>query len=120
MAALAARAHLPWYRRTWGTWPRLVQVGSLLVVSFLLGVLTYAMMHFPELAAGDSLTLQLNSWLEPLRAVWSAGLAVVSAIGSLLPKVGGWVWIAAGALCVALYLMCIGLGTVIYRLASNK
>jgi hypothetical protein len=49
LAAIQAQARLPWYRQPWSTWPHTAQGASLLVLSLLLGALTYACLHFPEL-----------------------------------------------------------------------
>lgn len=43
MAAIAARAALPWYQRTWFEWPRGWQVASAaLTVAFLVALMTFA------------------------------------------------------------------------------
>lgn len=120
MTALAARAHRPWYARPWLEWPRYARAMSLLAVSFVLGALTYATLHFSEFAAAGTVGARLNVWLAPLEAIWAAGLAVCEALGLLKQQVSVWVWIGLGALGTLMYAVCVGLGTVLYRLAFHK
>ncbi len=120
LALLAARARRPWYRQTWLFWPRWAQAGSLVAVSFVLGALTFALLHAGEVASTGQVSEQLSVWLAPFKALWGAGEALVTAIGLLVQKVGFWVWVGIAALCAAMYAACIGLGTILCRIACRR
>ncbi len=120
LAVIEARARRPWYRQTWVVWPRWAQALSLATVSFVLGALTFALLHAGEVASTGLVGEQLNVWLAPIKALWSAGEAMVSAAEILLHKVGLGVWLGVGALCAAMYAVCIGLGTLLCRIACKK
>lgn len=120
MTALAARARRPWYARPWLEWPRYARAMSLLAVSFALGALTYATLHFSEFAAAGTVGARLNVWLAPWEAVWAAALAVCEALDLLKEHVSTWVWVGLGVLGALMYAVCIALSTVLYRLAFDQ
>ena len=120
MAAIQARARLPWYRQAWSTWPHFAQGFSLAVLSLLLGALTYACLHFPELGAPDAFRAQLDTWLAPLAALWTVGQSLGDVVVALCSKTGGWICVGLGIMCVTAYLSAVGAGTALYRLACSK
>lgn len=116
MAALAARAALPWYRCAWQTWPR---AGQVLALAALAAV-------FAGLAVAGG-QLFHNSGVRPTGG-W---FATVSLVTSLLATVGEALllavkhlhpaWLAAGLLVLSAgWLSCLGLGTAIFRLAMPR
>lgn len=120
LAAIQARARRPWYRQEWASWPRTAQGFSLAVLSLLLGALTYACLHFPELAAPDALRTQLDTWLAPLQALWTVARALGEVVVTLCSRTGGWICLGLGFLCLMTYLSAVGAGTMLYRLACGK
>lgn len=120
LAALEARACRPWYRREWSTWPRPFQGLSLAVLSFLLGALTYACLHFPELAAPDTMESRWNTWVAPWVALWNAGQAMLEVLTGLCQNGGGWFCVGLGVAVLLLYLSTLGAGTMLYRMAWNQ
>jgi len=120
LATIEARARRPWYRQAWSTWPHAAQGLSLAVLSLLLGALTYACLHFPELGAPDAFRARLDTWLAPLAAVWTVVAALGDVAQAVCTKTGGWICIGLGTICVAAYLSAIGAGTALYRLACGR
>jgi succinate dehydrogenase/fumarate reductase cytochrome b subunit len=120
METIALRSRLPWYRQAWSTWPRSVQASALVLLSFLLGALTYACLHFPELGTPEVFSARVETWLAPLKAAWSVCEALLQAVAALCHKSGGWICIGLGVACLAAYLVAVGAGTMLYRLACSQ
>lgn len=119
LAAVAARARRPWYRQPWFAWPRLAQVVSLVLLSGTLGSLTYALLHLGELAAAGEGAASWRVWWAPVEALGTALALVLEAVELAACRVDGRVWVALGALATLMYLTCVGLGTVLYRLVAR-
>ncbi|MBV8740330.1 MAG: hypothetical protein JOZ12_01030 [Sinobacteraceae bacterium] len=103
----------PWWQRSYGNWPRALQMGFLvLCIGLVCGTL----------AAGGSATLssgQLTRALSPI-AIWAHAyaqvLAAVRATGSSVLQAIPSLWLYGGAaLAIGFYLALFALGTVAYR-----
>lgn len=120
MAAIQARRQLPWYKRTWWTWPLSAKILSgVLVVGLGIGT---AFLMGPEMGQsfwGDCLA-KLHSVANGLAEALSPLVSVIEALGFVLGKVNKAVWIAAAALGGFLYLSCVGLGTMLYRMSYSR
>lgn len=120
MALIRARVRVPWYRLTWWHWPTLAQAFSLLLVSTLLGGLTWAGLHASE---GDwaATTMQhLQGWLSPLQPLWVMLVAMSRAVVLVVHQTNPLLLSGIGAVLMAMYLSCLALGTVVYRMAIGK
>lgn len=114
MAVLAERERQPWWQRPWLVWPMAARSASLALLSVCIGVAGSG-----GYAAWQGLTpsrfgvqpLILLDWLRDLLAtLGNAALVVLRAVNP--------VWMIAGlAFAAFVYLTCIGLGTVCYRVA---
>lgn len=119
LAALRLQAKPVW-QRPWLTWPVGLRVGFVTTaVALLLAVVFGA----PALLSGVStqpLVSRLSeslAFLDP--AVKFAG-ALVNAAAVLVRSGGHVLWWVIGSIALALYLACVGLGTLCYRVALNK
>lgn len=121
LAALAARQSLAWYRKSWTHWPVGMRL-LFLVVSFgVLGGLVYAGSHLPqflELAGGvgDSVVGSF-AWFKPYVDGVTRLLGTLVLVGKAIPPQLLW-WL--GAMIGLAYALCVGLGTLGYRLALNR
>ena len=120
LAGVAARARLPWWRRTWWTWPVWAQVVSLLVISTVLGALTYAVRQAPGLPGMANLTKSLGGWLAPCEALGNCALALLNGLRLALGQAAQVALLGVALFAIALYLSCLGLGTACYRLADRR
>lgn len=114
-SAIAAQSALPWWQQSWFTWPRLAQFASALVAFALLAAFGF----LPGFSAIElpAISLALAEWAAPLEAI--AGVmnsllgAAAGMVGLTLPV---FLAVLAGGLGL-IYLGCIALGTVFYRVA---
>lgn len=120
MAAVRARAERRWYRRAWRDWPPICQVLSLLAFSGVLGLATWAGLHGGggEWVAG--LRGEVEVWRETVAPFEALVSGLASAAASVLGSVHRGVWLGAAAICVVMYLSCVGFGTVFYQVAFSS
>jgi hypothetical protein len=119
MAAVHARARLPWYRRDFSQWPLPGQIAGLLALSLALAALTWAGLHFWQ---GDLATQaggRVADFLRPLAAVASLLVALVEAAVLVLRQVPPLIWVAAAGVFLSAYVSALSLGTLLYRLATT-
>ena len=79
LAAIQSRAALPWYRKSWQTWPPVWRVASLTMLLSLFGGLCLAGWELPQADAYASTVGQLSEWLSGVGAFCNALAVVVSA-----------------------------------------
>lgn len=119
LAALRLQTRPVW-QRPWTTWPLWLRVGFLTTA---LALLLAAVFVVPPLVSGVSALPLLDrlsqslAFLDP--AVRLAG-ALVNASVALVQSGGHVLWWVVGAVALTLYLACVGLGTLCYRVAVNK
>jgi len=120
MAIVRAKAKLPWWRQTWWHWPPAAQV--LVLLSFLglvIGLSYYGPQAWEALAA-SSLGHTVAGWLQVFTPLVDGLTALVNAFALILRQTGKLALILAAAVCLALYVSCLGLGTMMYRVAFSK
>jgi len=119
-AELELRAQVPWYRRRWQHWPVAWQcaVGALLLV--VVGGLGFGAVQLLQMGSVTSALRQGEIWLSGFSAVGRA-VAILLNAGVLLFKQLGAGLIAACLIATALlYAICVGLGSVCFRLAVTN
>lgn len=121
LAALAARRRAPWWKKSWADWPPGLRVVFLTVSLALAGGLVLAGLQLPPLSAvADGLTGTMSGWwsgVEPyLAVVLRLGDALWLTIKAAPPQV---LWAVAAMVGLA-YAVCVGLGTLGYRVALNR
>jgi len=120
MAIVLAKAKLPWWRQTWWHWPAPAQVFVVLsFVGLVIGLSCYGPQAWDALA-GSPLGHTVAGWLQALTPLADCLSALVNAFALILRQTGTLALILGAAVCLALYLSCLGLGTMMYRVAFAK
>ena len=120
LAAIAQRQQVPWYRRSWETWPVALRMASLVVMLALFGGLCLA---GEELLRTDAITQAMQR-----AGHWFSGF---STIGNVLGTLADSAVLVVTKLGTAFIVTCLvaaglgyatflGLGTVYFRLAFAK
>ena len=116
LAALAARAALPWYRRAWQTWPRAGQVLSLAALAVVFVAVATAGGHWIPAGTARPTAGLLGGLSLLVSLLATVGEALVLTVKHLHPA-----WLAAGVLVLSAgWLSCLGLGTAIFHLAMPR
>jgi hypothetical protein len=118
LAAIRARAALPWWRQSLWYWPAMAKAAFVALAIGLVGglyhggwLLSGSVSQWPQ-PTFESLGRigELAEYLRPLS----------DALVNLCPRFGQPHWTYVVALAGAMYLMCVGLGTVCYRVAMKR
>ena len=120
LAVLERRALAPWYCRPWQTWPAALQTAAFVVLLALFGGLCFAGW---ELVQSETATLavhRLGEWFSGLGVMANTFDVLLNAATLAVEKLGTGFIIACLALAGLAYALCIGLGTVYFRLAFAK
>jgi hypothetical protein len=120
LAAVQARAALPWRRRPWQTWPLPLQAALLAVLVACAGGMCLA---GGELARFEGLARAAHEaagWFAWVGALWDAGAALLNAL-LLVARHFGTAVFAATLVSLALgYALCVGLGAAWVRFAFAR
>ena len=117
LATLATGNSLPWWRQPWLVWPRALQFISASVSVLVLAGAVWGVSGLqPSLTSATEFTPQFSA-LETTQAIFQAfSHAALLLLGSM-PLLHAALGLA---MLLALYLVCVGLGTLCYRVALNK
>jgi hypothetical protein len=120
MATLEQRARVPWYRRSWQTWPVAMQAASLVVLLALFGGLCLGGWQLSQTGTATLALHRVGEWFSGLSMIGNTFNVLVSAAVLVVKKLGTGV-IATCLVAAGIgYSMCVGLGTVYFRLAFAK
>lgn len=118
LAAIRAQAELPWWQRSWWSWPVACQVGFGAVTVGLLGLLGTGFFQ-----AGDL----VQAWFQPIGnslssqiAAWQSGTTAQSVQTGLTYLRSQPYFLHALGIAGAAYLACVGLGTWGFKLAWKR
>lgn len=120
MAVLRARAARPWWQLPWLMWPRAWQTASVVVAAAVLALAIWAERLLWDRAAGGSVG-EVSSWQSyaSFSALWDTGSTLAGTLGTWVGA-SPWIWAGAVGAVAALYLFCVGLGTMCFRVATNR
>jgi hypothetical protein len=118
MAAIAARARLPWWQRAWWDWPLTAKAAFLLFALAIAGAFSGGGVMLDEGVSNYS--QQVVERLGPITNLWQAVLTILNAVGSVVDKIGQPLLLHVGIFVGLLYITCVGLGTVCVRYALKR
>ncbi len=106
----------PWWHQAWWAWPRPVQVISVLMSA--LGVVMLSLMYVEvrDALAASYFQSAWREWLAAWEPVSRLMTTLGAAAGLVMERLCGVACIVVAVMCLCLYLSCVGLGTVLYRL----
>ena len=120
MAAIGQRARAPWYRRSWQTWPVALQAAALVVLLALFGGLCLGSWQLSQTTTATLALHRAGEWFSGLGLIGNIFNALANAAVLVLKKLGTGVIVACLIAAGTGYAMCIGVGTVYFRLAFAK
>ena len=117
MAAIGQRARVPWYRRSWQAWPVALQAASLVMLLAAFAILCFGSWRLAHFATLTPVAREVSGWFSLVNAVWNAANTLANALGLAFRSLGPAVAIGSAVMLLISYAMCVGLGTVYWRLA---
>jgi len=120
MAALEQRVRVPWYRRSWQMWPVNLQAVSLVVLLALFGGLCLAGWELSQAEATVFALHRVGEWFSGLSMIENTFNVLASAAVLVVKKLGTGFIVTCLVVAGIGYAMCVGLGTVYFRLAFAK
>jgi hypothetical protein len=111
--AKAAVAAVPWWLQSWSAWPAYARaalfVAALLIASLFFSGSVVLDNQVRTMAAQNP----LSGWLAEFSAVGNT-------VGLLWQKIGQPLFVTRLAVCVAMYFVCVGLGTAMFRVVTRQ
>ena len=120
LAAIELRLNVPWYHRSWVTWPLALRMASLAAMLALFGGLCLAGWEVSRTETILSAMHRAGQWFSGLNTIGSVVNILVASAALVLKKLGT-TFIVACLIAAGLgYAIFLGLGTVYLRLAFAK
>jgi hypothetical protein len=117
MAAIQARAALPWYQRSWQAWPLALRIVSMGVLMTVFGGLCFGAWKLAQAEAVLTAMGKVGGLFAYVSALWNALNAVLGGLVLLAKQLGTGFLIGCFAAIAVGYALCIGLGSIYVRLA---
>lgn len=109
--ARAAAAAAPWWLQSWSEWPAFARA-ALFVAAFLI-----ASIFFSGSVVLDD---QMRTMQNPLSNLLGEFTAIGSTVALLWQKIGQPIFLTRIAVCVAMYFVCVGLGSAMFRVVTRE
>lgn len=120
MAAIACRAGVPWYRRSWEAWPLALRVASLAMLLALFGGLCFVAAEFPQSAMIGQAIQRAGQWFAGLNSLGTTLHILATSAELAIQKLGSALVIVVLVAAGLGYALCMGLGTLYFRMAFAK
>ncbi len=112
MAAVRAKAAAitaPWWLQSWAAWPMYAR-GALVVAALLIASIFFS----------GSVMLDNYASQNPMANLLGDFATIGNTVALLWQKIGQPLFLTRIAVCVAMYFVCVGLGTAMFRVATRK
>jgi len=120
LTAIESRAQQPWWKKSWMNWPSSMRLAFVVGVCALAsGILYLGIQISNEVPAGAVLE-KVSASFGFLAPLWNLIAALGNALVLVLRAGGQLLFWGTVGLVAAMYLTCVGLGTLCYRVALNK
>jgi hypothetical protein len=120
LAAIELRLNVPWYRRSWVTWPAALQVASLAAMLMLFGGLCLAGWELSHTETIMSAMHRAGQWFSRLNTIGSMFNILAGSVMLVVKQLGTTFIITCLVAAGLGYAIFLGLGTVYFRLAFAK
>ncbi len=120
MAAIKARAFLPWYKRSFWAWPAGAQAGFLALMVVGIVCLYPALQAVCELTGHSAWMRHLEEYVALLKSCCAVLSDLEEALILVLRKGMNPVLMTVTAFTICMYLCCIGAGTMLLRVMHKR
>jgi len=117
MHAIEQRTMAPWYRREWQAWPLSVRGASFIGLLAAFALVCFGSWRLVNFATLTPAARQVSGWFRLADSIWNAVSVLTNALGLAFRSLDPMVLIGSAAMLVLCYAICVGLGTVYWRLA---
>jgi hypothetical protein len=120
LAQIQARQRKRWWQRAWPQWPLAAQLASLPLMLSSVAAAIFGVTVIWKFMLGYTEFGTIADMLDSASEVWDF-LAVLGNAVMVLGRSVGQEWLLLGVLVpLSMYLACVGLGTLCYRMASYR
>lgn len=120
MRAVGQRRVLPWYRRSWQTWPVALQAASLTILLAMFSGLCLGAWELSHSAAGTSIAQNVSGGIATLGVFWRTLGVLGNAVVLFVRHLGTGFIVGSVAVLLVAYAACVGLGTTCFRMAMVR
>jgi hypothetical protein len=120
MAAIEQRANVPWYQRSWQTWPRSLQAAALVTLLVLFGGLCFAGWELSHAETMSKTSHRIGHWFSGLYTIGNVFKILADSTALVVKKMGTPFAVACLAAAGLGYAVFLSLGTIYFRLAFPK
>jgi hypothetical protein len=120
LTAIESRAHQPWWRKSWINWPSSMRLAFVMGVCVLASGFIYFGFQFSNEVPASAVLTKVSASFGFLAPLWNLTAALGNALVLVLCAGGQLLLWGTVAFVAAMYLTCVGLGTLCYRVALNK
>ena len=120
LAAIERRTALPWYRLPWQAWRIELRIVSLALLLGAFGCLCVACWQLTRAAGFEIAMQEVGKVFSGVSLIWNTILVLLGAVGQVIKHFGTPVILASMLIIGFGYAVCLGLGTVYFRLALAR